>query len=507
MLLSLLQLVLSHWRLILAAVVATGVIDLFSGTRVRVPAQFRHKELLGKLRSYEVAQLSVIVFVFLLCGAVHLQAWTFVWIASAIPVLRCHSKELMNAIAVLQAAGLRHSIAELGLKSAEEVRHFCGTVCSIAVILTMVCVAYTSLAYARHALHPLEVYCFQFRGVDCSGLLAEWAGPGNCAILAESNGTCKAYCESYNRTCVKASDDLGTGVCRPQHGAIYRQTMEENGCLQNWRTQLCACTGFQDAEPWQQLDASGASLPGDAAAVEEAAPAPLEDLPAWPPERPVRRPSWETEEAEDCFLRDAQYVPLDMPGQGRTLASSPEQCQRRCFRTMGCARFTWLPLRDDSFGRGACHLQEYRSTKEVVPGAIAGPSSCDDEQELAELLGHAPPPKPQRQPSKAQPTPPSQPAPQPPAPQAQTAPPRTQAMRQAERQQPEPLRMPGDEQLMAVEDSFQHISGIAQAWYAQETHWEKAVLPEGNPVSLLWVFGIFMALATSGLLERRRGGV
>lgn len=84
--------------------------------------------------------------------------------------------------------------------------------------------------------------CHDLGGIDCSGNLQGWAGPENCVVLAETKGTCKAYCEARNRRCIKAVDDVPLLTCEPQKAGFSRQTMEEDGCLQDWRTQICACS-------------------------------------------------------------------------------------------------------------------------------------------------------------------------------------------------------------------------------------------------------------------------
>merc|ERR1719215_1993018 len=41
---------------------------------------------------------------------------------------------------------------------------------------------------------PLAKNCSVLPGVDCSDALGQWAGAEHCAILAETDGTCSAYC-------------------------------------------------------------------------------------------------------------------------------------------------------------------------------------------------------------------------------------------------------------------------------------------------------------------------
>eukprot|EP00435_Cladocopium_sp_Y103_P042962 s313_g12.t1 len=101
-----------------------------------------------------------------------------------------------------------------------------------------------------------------------------------------------------------------------------------------------------------------------------------------PPE--VVASSFIPEHISPCFLKDAKYEPLNMFGQGRTRVRSPTECQARCARERGCARFTALRVQPNVFW---CHLQEYNSQLQMASGAIAGPGDCDQEAMLAEVLG------------------------------------------------------------------------------------------------------------------------
>jgi len=241
-----------------------------------------------------------------------------------------------------------------------------------------------------------RVDCPPLGGHDCSDVLTEWAGLENCAVLAATDGTCESYCGSRGRTCVKAMDDSGTGACTLQEGGRHQQTEEGDGCLQDWKTQICVCSGFDRPppssvpEPQEQEDEHGSrevdEEPGsaldDAGGDWEEVPTPhpdrLEEAQAKGQEKPAR--------VAPCYLQDSFYEPLNMPGQGRTIAQTPEQCQRRCARTPGCARFSW-------WADGGCHLHEFRSSRRSsAPGeAIAGPSSCEDEAELDALIRDLPP--------------------------------------------------------------------------------------------------------------------
>jgi len=80
----------------------------------------------------------------------------------------------------------------------------------------------------------------------------------SCVAYVQTNGTnCKSWCESKGMSCTKAMDDahhqtiglsewLGKGGYTPTDCTIlpyghYRQIGDENGCLQKWKTQICAC--------------------------------------------------------------------------------------------------------------------------------------------------------------------------------------------------------------------------------------------------------------------------
>ncbi|CAE8647015.1 unnamed protein product [Polarella glacialis] len=104
---------------------------------------------------------------------------------------------------------------------------------------------------------------------------------------------------------------------------------------------------------------------------------------------------WEPIPMAPCFFSQAKFEPLDMPGHGRTIARTANECQARCARTPGCAHFTLLPT--SQAGRAGsmsyhCHLQEYRAQMVAGPHeSVAGPSDCGQEAMLAELLGDTQP--------------------------------------------------------------------------------------------------------------------
>jgi len=85
-----------------------------------------------------------------------------------------------------------------------------------------------------------------------------WGGTGTCVSYAKTKGrTCKQYCEAYGKTCTRGQDDahhqvndlnkwlqgqaLAGTKCTANDDGHERQSTEENGCLQQWNTQICAC--------------------------------------------------------------------------------------------------------------------------------------------------------------------------------------------------------------------------------------------------------------------------
>ncbi|CAE7306580.1 unnamed protein product [Symbiodinium sp. KB8] len=77
----------------------------------------------------------------------------------------------------------------------------------------------------------------------------------------------------------------------------------------------------------------------------------------------------ETAPIADCFEKDQQWDPLNMPGQERSALDSASQCQMRCKSTASCAHFTFY---DD----GGCHLQDARAKKKRQGGVQSGPPKC-----------------------------------------------------------------------------------------------------------------------------------
>mmetsp|Transcript_50304 Transcript_50304/g.90305 ORF Transcript_50304/g.90305 Transcript_50304/m.90305 type:complete len:1674 (-) Transcript_50304:291-5312(-) len=90
-------------------------------------------------------------------------------------------------------------------------------------------------------------------GTDCSNELGDWAGPNTCVShVSTDHGTCKQYCSDRSLTCARGMDDSGS--CSLNEAGHSRQTEAENGCLQEWSDQICACTS-----PAAAADATSAS--------------------------------------------------------------------------------------------------------------------------------------------------------------------------------------------------------------------------------------------------------
>jgi len=82
--------------------------------------------------------------------------------------------------------------------------------------------------------------CSSMGGTDCGTSLGSWAGPSTCVHQVSTNGgSCKSYCAVRNMACAKGMDNSGT--CTLNEDGHDRQTTEENGCLQAWGDQICAC--------------------------------------------------------------------------------------------------------------------------------------------------------------------------------------------------------------------------------------------------------------------------
>jgi len=335
----------------------------------------------------------------------------------------------------------------------------------------------SSRARSMSGSRPIEVeaMCRTLGGVDCSLDLPTWSSEGEdvCTVLVQTEGSCANFCGSHGLRCIRGSDDEGTGRCMVQERAHGRQSTEGEGCFQSWQTQICACAPPLPP-PASSSDSSGSSdsdlsWPSSSAAAVQKDPSDYFDADPEP------------EHIPPCFLKDTANEPLNMPGQGRTIAASAMECQRRCSRTRGCAQFTW-------FTDGGCHLQQHSATRRAShPGvAVTGPSDCDEEAELKALLGeeHSPPPRSPPPSTKEVPTerpPPSavrepapRPPPTPPAPPPAPTPPTRTATR-------------------------------AEAATGLKLSTSASFLGEASPYLLFLLLLAFVGLAISGVIEKLSG--
>lgn len=348
------------------------------------------QRLVPYLKPYEMAQVSVSVFVVGFCMALHMQFSSFLAspVLAMIPVLRiCPEVPRLLFHREFKSEKIQRSLLRA------------------AAILCVVWMAYVLMAHMRPApismpVHPattplvpansdpLLTYpvhhhapanCEGLPGVNCTAALSDWAGPGTCPVLALTQGTCASYCDFYKRSCVKGMDDVGTGECRLSGGA--RQQQHRDDCMQNLNTQICVC-GPPDLRsqwqwPWPQQDVSeqescgfGPRGPTEPTFAPSSAP-----FAGQPGQR----------NADHCFRFDLKFDP-DMPGRAPTTARTASECQERCDNTHGCAYFTWWPA------SGACHFHLYHSKLAHALGALSGPANCADEAMLAELHGERLPP-------------------------------------------------------------------------------------------------------------------
>merc|ERR1712066_368121 len=151
-----------------------------------------------------------------------------------------------------------------------------------------------------------------------------------------------------------------------------------------------------------------------------------------------------------CFRKDAQYFPINMPGQGKTSTPSAALCQRRCRRVPGCARFTWTKDR-------SCHLQEIRSKVHPADpgsGVVSGPADCNDDDEFSGIVEG----------KKAKANPPTTQPPLAPATTTTPRPPRTTSPLQA----PQESKPVSPDDLWDSKDSHQRrhakVFGEAEPW-------------------------------------------
>lgn len=358
--------------------------------RQALPIQVLREEplrrLLPRLQPYELSQVSLLAFLlgFYVCLQLEVPRLLAAPLLAAIPV----SRLFPEVLCLLQPGrfGVTPRLRQTLL----------GPLACLAAVLS----AFLLLTLARRVYGPQAAPlraeprpttplaeeppwprdrqgCETLGGLDCSGPLSHWAGPGNCAVLVVTSGTCRDFCAAHRRACLRAGSAAAGGTCslQPEAAPAWGAAAEES-CLRDLPAQLCVCSGLEGPDAPTGPAPPAAALP----------PWPREPRPEPPAEAapPVPPPGW-PRLVPPCFLEDAWYAPVDMPGQGRTLAESATHCQRRCARTSGCAHFTW---RQD----GACHLEEFQaSLKPSLPGAsIAGPADCADADELEALLREPP---------------------------------------------------------------------------------------------------------------------
>ncbi|CAK0839128.1 unnamed protein product [Prorocentrum cordatum] len=352
---------------------------------------------LPSARGYLLSESSVLLFMVGLCAVLCSQVSyaAAVPLLSAIPVARlCPELPLLFSPRCLRAPSWlersRHTLVAAA---------WC--VAAVSALLLFVCAARgdfgTPAAWwppapspagrarpAEPAWEPTlpRVDCASLAGVDCSARLAAWAGPGACAVLAQTEGTCASFCSRAGRTCLRAMDDVGTGECAVDEGGHRRQQPGEDGCLQDWHTQICVCGREPRREDTVPMQAGWS----DAKKV-------------WCCQhRGLGCPSLES---DTCFELGAKYEPIDMPGQRGTHASTMHHCQQRCARSPGCARFTWF------VDKQRCHLQEYSATLLPSDESVAGPADCEVEAEmrLAEAGGGGDAPRPRPSEERQRPRP------------------------------------------------------------------------------------------------------
>lgn len=73
-----------------------------------------------------------------------------------------------------------------------------------------------------------------------------------CTVLVLTRGsTCKSFCNSQGRDCLYGQDNEGSG-CK-LNDAHDRQSTSENGCLQRWNNQVCACGAAKAASSSRRM--------------------------------------------------------------------------------------------------------------------------------------------------------------------------------------------------------------------------------------------------------------
>lgn len=335
---------------------------------------FRHEPLrllLPWLRPYEIAQLSVLFFLLSLIVLLRLRLSILVAapLLALIPISRvCPELPLIPRSLRPLSAGFTR-----GRQRGSQVG---AGICLFTTFCLLLLLRKSRAEGSRPAWFgdTLEVDCSVLPGEDCSGALKDWAGRGNCAILAETEGDCNTYCRMHGRTCVKSGIDDGRGACvLARRGRQQRQSAAS--CSQERSHQLCVCSGQGEApraaEAFHQAEPQ--PTPTTTRPRPEQAPAPL----------PEPRPS--EEPLPFCFRSGIKYEPLNMPRMTPSTTADAIQCQVRCARAAGCARFTWIPRADVAWPGvatkgGSCHLQDSRARpKPATPGTISGLRDCDEE--------------------------------------------------------------------------------------------------------------------------------
>jgi len=83
--------------------------------------------------------------------------------------------------------------------------------------------------------------CAKLGGTSCGSNLRAWAGPGNCAVHANTGmGTCQAFCAGQGRKCVKAVEDKG--LCQLGEDTRSQPTPDEASCVRGRADQICVCS-------------------------------------------------------------------------------------------------------------------------------------------------------------------------------------------------------------------------------------------------------------------------
>lgn len=163
-----------------------------------------------------------------------------------------------------------------------------------------------------------------------------------------------------------------------------RQTSEKNGCLQNWRTQICACSPKLPPEPSEdelrlqaESDARQQRAEAEADLQREQQRLHEEEL------RRLERERYPPEAMAPCFTLNTEYEPMAAE-HGVSRQATPGLCQNLCARTAGCSFFSWRPTEIQKSSRSAtCLLHKGIAQQKVVPHAVSGPAACHEATEEA----------------------------------------------------------------------------------------------------------------------------